>query len=443
MKKTAIQLLTRHALLIAMLAVTAVKVCSQAPSANSSTAEDRKTHSLGQCLDAAMINAPSIRNIELLNQQQSLRDENISADWLPTLDLNGRASYQSDVVTIEIDHTSLPITFPEMPHDQYSLNLDVRQTIYDGGLSQQARIYEQRKTEAAIQQVYVETYRVREQVALLYLAALASEENRNNLEIMLSSLKSRENALLSAVANGMARETDLQKIRVEILKVLQNLSETDAAKKGAIEMLTVYTGLDIGENDRLETPFLEIETQAQRKRPELQLYSLQKETVEAGKNMASASRMPKVFAFGQAGYGRPGFNMLSTEFDTYYLVGAGLKWNIWDWNSTKREKQILDLNGRMIGTARESFIMQLDAAAIKEYETMKQLKNSLDLDRTILELQTGITAVAASELENGVITATSYLLELNKESAARSRESMHRIMLLRSMAKYKFIQGTL
>jgi outer membrane protein TolC len=443
MKKSATLCIAGYSMLIAMLTVTAVKVGAQPPSANSSAEVDGQTRSLEQCLDAAALHAPVIRNIELLKQQQSLLEENISANWLPTLDLNGRASYQSDVVTIEIDNSSFPITFPEMPHDQYSLNLDVRQTIYDGGLSQQARLYEQRKTETAIQQVYVETYRVREQVALLYLAVLAAEESRNNLEIILSSLKSRENALLAAVTNGVASETDLQVIRVEILKVLQSLSETDAEKKGAIEMLTVYTGLDIGVDDRLETPFLEIETTAARKRPELRLYTLQEETIEAGKNLSSANRMPKVFAYGQAGYGRPGYNMLSTEFDTYYLVGAGLKWNIWDWNSTRREKQILDLNSSMIGTARESFIMQLDAAAAKEYETMKQLKSSLDLDRKILELQSEITAVAASQLENGVITATGYLLELNKESAARSRESMRRIMLLRSMARYKFIQGTL
>jgi outer membrane protein TolC len=250
MKKSATQFLAGYSMLIAMLTVTAALAGAQDPSANSPTADDGQTRSLEQCLDAAMLHAPVTRNIELLKQQHSLVEENISANWLPTLDLNGKASYQSDVVTIEIDNTSFPITFPEMPHDQYALNLDVRQTIYDGGLSQQARLYEQRKTEAAIQQVYVETYRVREQVALLYLAALAAEENRNNLEIILSSLKARENALLSAVTNGVASETDLQVIRVEILKVLHSLSETDAAKKGAIEMLTVYTGLDLGENDR-------------------------------------------------------------------------------------------------------------------------------------------------------------------------------------------------
>lgn len=425
-------------LIISVTQTSAQEVESQRPSEGTA-----QIVSLEQCLDAAEQHAPIVRNMELLKQQQNLLEENIKANWLPAFDLNGKASYQSDVVTIEIDNASIPVTFPEMPHDHYSLNIDVRQNIYDGGLSKHTRLYEQRKTEAAIQQIAVETYHIREQVAGLYLTILATEENRNNLELMLSNLKAREEALRTALENGVASEKDLRVIRVEILKVLQSLSEADAAKNGAMEMLAVYTGLDLGENARLETPFLEIETDAERKRPELQLYTLQKETIESGKELASAKRMPKVFAYGQAGYGRPGYNMLSTEFDTYYLVGAGLKWNIWDWNSTQREKQILDLNSQMIGTSRESFNIQLDAAAVKEIETMKQLKGNLELDRKILEMQMEITADAASQLENGVITATDYLLELNKESAARIRGSMRRIMLLQSMAKYKFLQGTL
>ncbi len=429
--------------LLPLLVIMVVKITAQEVAMDQQTENVDPTFSLGQCLDAATQQTPEIRNRELLNQQQILLEENIRARWLPSFDLNGKASYQSDVVTIEIDNTSIPISFPEMPHDQYSLNIDVQQNIYDGGLSKHTRLYERRKTEAAIQQIEVETYRVREIVAGLYFSILAAEENRNNQELMLSNLKAREEALLSALKNGVSIEKDLKVIRVEILKNLQSLSETDAAINGAMEMLAVYTGLNLGENVRLETPFLEIETDAERQRPELQLLTIQKETIESGKDLASAKRMPKIFAFGQAGYGRPGYNMLSTQFDTYYLMGAGLKWNIWDWNSTRREKQIMELNSQMIETSLESFNMQMDAATVKEIETMKQLKANLDLDKKILEMQMEITADAASQLENGVITATEYLLELNKESAARVRGSMRRIKLLQSMTKYKFFQGTL
>ena len=39
-----------------------------------------------------------------------------------------RLSYQSDVVTVAIAEPTLPVEFPEVPHDQYGLNLDISQT---------------------------------------------------------------------------------------------------------------------------------------------------------------------------------------------------------------------------------------------------------------------------------------------------------------------------
>ena len=45
--------------------------------------------------------------------------------------------------------------------------------------------------------------------------------------------------------------------------------------------------------------------------------------MEAGKELVGKRRMPVLYAFGQTGYGKPGYNMLSDEWDFYYLVGAG------------------------------------------------------------------------------------------------------------------------
>jgi len=399
--------------------------------------------SLADCLEGATKNAPRGKDREFLQQQQALVERNIRTNWFPALDLNGKASYQSDVVTLEFDNPQFPLSLPEMPHDQYSITLDVRQTLYDGGLTKLSGQYEQQKTAAEIQQVEVETYSIRDQVSNLYFAILTAQENRNNLEITLSNLKAREAALIAALEHGAAMEKDLKVIRVEILKILQALSDIDASKNGALEMLSVYTGLTITTDITLEKPFLEMDAEGQGRRPELGLFDLREQTLLTAKELSGAKRRPVVFAFGQAGYGRPGYNMLSTEFDTYYMVGAGLKWKIWDWNNTQREQQIIDLNSQMVGTARESFNMNLDAAAAKELETMKQLKSSIELDDKILQMQMEITSDAASQLENGVISATDYMHELNNESVARVRRTLHEIRLIQSIAKYNFYHGTL
>ena len=65
------------------------------------------------------------------------------------------------------------------------------------------------------------------------------------------------------------------------------------------------------------------------------------------------------------------------------------------------------------------------------------------MDQQVLELQKQISEQAAVQLENGTMTATNYVIELNKESLARITLATHRVMLMQSMANYLTIQGNL
>ena len=44
----------------------------------------------------------------------------------------------------------------------------------------------------------------------------------------------------------------------------------------------------------------------------------------------------------QGGIGRPGLNMLSNNFESYYMLGASFKWMLWDWNKNRKDRQVLD-----------------------------------------------------------------------------------------------------
>ena len=369
--------------------------------------------------------------------------DNIRTNWYPQLMLNGKASYQSDVVSIEMSDPSLPFSFPDMPHEQFGLNLDVQQTIYDGGMSKQKRQYEQAITASEIQRVDVDIYGLKEQVTGIYFSVLVLQENRGNLEIAMKNLKAREEMLASAVANGIAMESDLNVLKVEVLKILQSFSELDAAKQGAIKMLSIFMGRDLTRHTILEQPYMELAPGDDIKRPELELFNLQSATLEAGKELASSKRLPLVYAYGQAGVGMPGYNMLNDEVDSYYMVGAGLKWNIWDWNKTKREKQILEKRKLMIENSKETFSMNIQAGMDREYENMEHFSNVLKLDDKMLEMRMDITKNAASKLDNGTISATDYVLELNEESLTRIKRSTHKLQLMKAIANYNLLKGTL
>ncbi len=401
------------------------------------------TLTLQECIDQSLENSPRLRDKNLIDEQGQLTMDNIRTNWYPQLMLNGKATYQSDVVSIEIADPAFPFSFPDMPHEQFGLNLDVHQTIYDGGMTKQKKQYEMAKTASEIQRVNVDMQGLKQQVTSIFFSILLVQENRNNLEIAMENLKARESMLTSAVDNGIAMEADLIVLQVEVLKILQSLSELDAAKSGGVKMLAIYTGSEFEEDVLLAMPYMELDADGDLERPELELFNLQAATIDAGKDLASSKRLPHVYAFGQAGVGMPGYNMLNDQVDSYFMVGAGLKWNIWDWSKTKREKQIMEKQKLMIENTKESFSMGVQAGLDKEVENMEHFKNALSLDDKMLEMRMDITKNAAAQLDNGTLSATSYVLELNEENLTRIKRSTHKLQLMKAIASYNLLKGTL
>jgi len=97
----------------------------------------------------------------------------------------------------------------------------------------------------------------------------------------------------------------------------------------------------------------------------------------------------------------------------------------------------------MIGHAEESFIRQIDILTTQELHNVEQYRKALELDEHILSLQKEITVNAASQLENGIINSSAFLIEQNKESAARISTSLHRIRMKQAMANILIINGKL
>jgi len=407
------------------------------------TLNAQDTINLRICLENAKLNAPRYRDSELIRSGAELKQQNIGTSWLPSLNLNGKATWQSDVVEINFENAPIPLELPAIPKDQYSISLDVRQMIYDGGLTKKLREYELSSENVDLKQVEVDLFTLKDQVNQSYLGILLLQENRKNLELTLSNLKEREKVLESAVSNGLSSNNDLLTLRVEILKLLQALDEIDSRKSSLLATLNVLTGMDLSEDAVLEMPYFESGDSIVPERPELELFRLQQNLLDASIGLKMTERMPKLYAFGQAGYGRPGYNMLSSTFDTYYMAGIMLQWNIWDWKKNSRERQMLEQKQQMLTNAEEQFTRQLYILTQKEKKNIAQYRKAMDMDDHIVSLQQEVTANAASQLENGVLNSSSYLLELNRENAARISRSVHKIQLVQALSNIMIINGLL
>ncbi len=394
---------------------------------------------LSNCQDWARETHPLLKQKELYETMSDLKQENNRTANLPKLLLNTQATYQSDVTKVGIE---LPgVTIPEQAKDQYKAYLDARQNIWDGGLVKANEVLEEVQNRVNQEGVEVELYKVREQVNDLFFSSFILQENLNILERKRQTLEARKVRAESGVRNGMVLQSDLNLILAELIKVRQQQIELKSGRETTLAALAILTGKQTDDLQKLAMGASEVNYGAPLRRPELTYFELQNQSLSASSDLINKKRNPQLFGFGQAGYGRPGLNMLDNDFSAYYLLGMGLSWKVFDWKNTRRERDVLRLQQDMVHTQRQQFERNVQIALDRERKRIMQLNQILESDRELIALQEQITKSSASKLENGTITTSDYLQDLNAEMTARVTFETHRVELEEAKIDYQNIQG--
>ncbi|NRT12748.1 TolC family protein [Flavobacterium sp. 14A] len=176
-------------------------------------------------------------------------------------------------------------------------------------------------------------------------------------------------------------------------------------------------------------------------RPELQLFDLQNQQIEHSKTIITKNKVPKINAFGQAGYGNPGLNMLDNSFQTFYMLGVKANWNVFDWNKSKKEKEALTISEAIIDTERETFLVNTNLQLQEMENEINKLDEITSTDSEIIALRQYVVKSADSQLKNGVIKASDYLIELTNLYEAKLNQKIHEIQLDLANANYLIING--
>ena len=391
---------------------------------------------LDYCLSQAIANHPLFVQYDLLTSSSGLKIKNLNKNYLPEMNINGDAHYQSNVTEVP---TVVAAFAPEpLDKDQYKISLDVSEMIFDGGLTKRNKDIEYIDNEINQQNVGIDLYRFKDRVIAAYYNIIALQESRQLLEITRQNLESRLKEVESGVKNGMVLSSNADIIKAELLKIDQRYIEIDAGISSGYKVLSILTGDTIVAGTQLQwgNPVIGSYVPGH-DRLEYNLFSLQQQKAESLKKLASSRLIPKLWAYGQAGYGRPGFNMLLNEFDDYYIIGAKLSWNFYNWNKTRNEKSILDLQKEIVTTSRASFDQNLSVDLERRMAEITKIETLLPKDQQIVDLRTGIVQTYASQLQNGVITATEYITELHAETEARLNLRIHQVQLVK--AKYEYL----
>ncbi|MHC1704645.1 MAG: TolC family protein [Tenuifilaceae bacterium] len=356
-----------------------------------------------------------------------LKQSNLKTNYLPKIDLNGTATWQSDVVALSIPIPGLSVPHPDK--DQYKITLDVTQLIWDGGATKSRLDLEERNRILERNKIDVELLTLKERVTNLYYNLLLLDVAKNQLELMQKDLGRRIFELESGVKAGTVLASTLDAIKAEQLKLLQNLDAIPSQKKSLIASIKAITGKEISDTDMFSLPKPQNLNDLSCLRPEFTGFSYQKDMLNASSNLVSRKRYPILAGFAQGGYGKPGLNMLSNNWDTYYILGAKLSWNIWDWNSTSREKQQFKVQQGIISQRQDQYLDAYNAQIESIKSEIDKLNNQLIKDTEIIELLHRVVDRSSSMLKNGSITSANYISDFNSESKAKLDMETRRIML--------------
>jgi outer membrane protein TolC len=399
------------------------------------------TIDLKTCFDSAMINYPLARQQSLLEQTYDLKLNNLSAQWLPQFSLNGQANYNSDVTSIT---GNLPpgINIPKAPHDQYKLSLDVNQTLWDGGFRKKQAELEKMSSQAEMKQVGVDLYTLHDRINKVYFLMLILEENAVLNQTILSTLDEKLRTVGSGVRNGTFAPISEQLLLAEKLKTEQKIFEIRSDTESAREILAYLTGLkkDQLENLRKPTPLI-LSTKLEMNRPELDLFEIQMNKMELARDVTAVKNMPKVFAFGQLGYGKPGLNMLSDKWDSFWIVGAGLKWTLWDWHINQRDQKMLSIQKSMIQNQKDNFSLNLQVQSASEMSSIRKYTAAIQQDEKLLDLRKDILRTISSQFDNGLVSSSDYIQELNARLSAEIALQTDRLLLVQAQNNLLTILG--
>lgn len=386
-----------------------------------------QTLTIDEVYSLAKQNYPLINRHDLIAKTKQYNLENASKGWLPQINIVGQATYQNEV-------TQLPFSLPNMAiepltKDQYKVFADVQQTIYDGGMISNQKKIAQINSEIEMQKTEVETHKLEERINQIFFGALQTDEQIGQNELTRFDIQNALEKAENQLKNGVILRSNVDVLKAQLIQLEQKQIELQNIKKSFLEMLSVFINRNLDEQTKLQKPE-RILVENVNNRPELKLFDLQKQALETQKSVINSRNMPKLGAFVQGGYGKPGFNMLKNEFDMFYIGGVRLNIPVSGFYTKKNDLALIQLQQNEVDIQKENFLFNQRFQTLQSNNELEKIQQLIDKDSELIVLRESIKKASLAQLENGVITTNDYLREVNELDRARTQKILHEIQYL-------------
>ncbi|MCF8257620.1 MAG: TolC family protein [Flavobacteriales bacterium] len=394
------------------------------------------------CLDSAEKHMPLLKQEPILTEILQNKLKTYNRSYLPMVTANGQATYQSDV-------PELPFSFPgvpsiDIPKFQYRAYLELYQPVFDAGVSSAQKTSEKAQNEVSLMGLQVGLAEYKKQVAQLYFQMLLVDDQLAIIQKTLDLMAEREKSVKTALDNGVVQQNDHLKLQSEILNQEKKQLELQSAREGGMEVLSLLTGID-AKDSQLEIPIIRTAIDyTYTDNLELQLIGTRQKGLMATEKLLKARRLPRINAFGQAGFGAPNpYNIFNADLSGYGMVGLKATWNIWDWGKTSLDRKNLRLNSRLMDEQQNQKKVEIESRIVRMRSDNEKLTKALEWDQKMLQLRSQIRKNAEVQVEQGVLTPTAYLEEVLAEQLTELTRSVDQISLYQNQIMLQFETGIL
>src|ERR1700722_17787091 len=186
------------------------------------------------CYARARQNYPLIKQKGLIEKTKDYNVSNAAKGYLPQVNFNGQATYQSAVTSIAL--TGLPpafknLSFPTPTKDQFNVHGEIDQTIYDGGIIKQQKEAQSASADMQEQNIEVQLYSLKDRINQMFFGALLIGQQLKQNELTQKDIQSSIDNAQAKVNSGTALNSSLEELQAELLQQQQNALNLKASQK--------------------------------------------------------------------------------------------------------------------------------------------------------------------------------------------------------------------
>lgn len=400
-------------------------------------AQAQTTLSIDSCYALARRNYPLTKQFGLIEKTKEYSISNANKAFLPQISLTAIGGY-----VMGLPSFAAPGETAESHNAQFIGIGQINQTLWDGGATRTKKNIASATAEVDKSNLEVNLRSMRDRVNQLYFGILLIDEQLKQLDILNTNLQRNLKNVELTKENGYAYKSDVDEVKAEVLKVEQKKIEFTYTRKGYVDMLGYLIGKQLNESIQLEKPVsLESVSTLENNRPELKLYTSQRNLIEAKSSFNRVANMPKIGLLGAGVMIQPGMDIGPSTFNSLAVVGLSMSWNTSNLYKTSNNKQLDHIQSDMINIQQETFVFNNNLQLKQASDEIEKHQAILGKDNEIVVLKENITKSYQVKYNNGAGSMNDLLTSLNKESEAKSNQTLHNIELLLSIYNYKTISG--